>query len=52
MKRKLLQRMGDSIINNLNLAMKAEDYDAFDFFFELGLKLDMFCILAFDIYLD
>lgn len=44
--------MGDSIINNLNLAMKAEDYDAFDFFLELGLKLDMFCILVFDIYLD
>jgi hypothetical protein len=52
MKRKLLQRMGDSIINNLNLAIKAEDNDAFDFFFELGLKLDMFCILALDIYLD
>lgn len=44
--------MADAIINNLDLAIKTDDDNAFDFFLEVGLKLDMYCILALDIFLD
>jgi hypothetical protein len=52
MKRKILQKIADLIIKNLELAIEAEDNDAFEFFLNIGYKLDTYCVLALNIYLD
>ena len=49
MKRKILQSIGDSIIKNLE---KADTQDMIDFYYEMGMSFNSFCIDYFDIYLD
>ena len=49
MKTKLLQSIADGIIDKLD---NATNLEIFDFYFELGLWFDNFCIKNFEIYLN
>ncbi len=49
MKRKLLQSIGDSILRGFE---KTETNEMVEFYYELGMWFDMFCINYFDIYLE
>ena len=49
MKTKILQSIADGIINKID---NAANLETFDFYYELGLWFDNFCINYFDIYLN
>ena len=49
MKRKILQKIADRIISKLE---KTTDDELFNFYLELGVWYDDFCINTFEVYLD
>ena len=52
MRKKILQFIANSLIENLNMAISTDDADMFNYFLETALWYELFCLFVFDVELE